>query len=174
MRDNSGITYGLLAGMAVVGYFLLFYFIDAQWMLSAGVTWSSLLIYLLFMVFACRKDVAEKEEPSFRVFLRSAFTVFVIANASYYLFYYLMFNVFDPSLADVQRDMLEASLARNENILTPAIKKTIEEQIQGDDFGVSFKDTFFGFAWGLIGGFILAAIVAAIFDRRKTVNLPTG
>ncbi|MEN0003454.1 MAG: DUF4199 domain-containing protein [Bacteroidota bacterium] len=172
MYQNSGIRYGIIAGIAVIAYFLLFYVIDRPLMLHVGVSWSSLLVYGTFMVLACQQLAKRQPAADLKAYLKPAFTVFVIANAAYYLFYYLLFNAIDPSMVEVQRGLLEATLERYDSSLGDAVKKQLSEQIQSDNFGVSFQDAFFGFAWSLIGGFVLALGVAFYFDRRKSVNLP--
>lgn len=92
---------GIIAGIAVVGYVLLFYYMDKKLALSASVRFSSLLVCALFMYLTI-KDV---REPDFKVLLRGAFAVFLIANALYYVFDYVLFNVIDKSLMDMEKEM---------------------------------------------------------------------
>ena len=92
---------GIIAGVAVIGYVLLFYYMDKKLALSASVRFSSLLVCALFMYLTI-KDV---KEPDFRVLLRGAFGVFLIANALYYVFDFVLFNHIDTSLIDLEKDM---------------------------------------------------------------------
>ena len=92
---------GIIAGIAVIGYVLLFYYMDKKLALSASVRFSSLLVCALFMYLTI-KDV---REPDFKVLLRGAFAVFLIANALYYVFDYVLFNVIDKSLMDMEKEM---------------------------------------------------------------------
>lgn len=63
---------GIIAGIAVVGYVLLFYYMDKASALGASVRFSSLLIYVLFMYLA----IKNVDSTDFKVLLRGAFGVF--------------------------------------------------------------------------------------------------
>jgi Ca2+/Na+ antiporter len=143
-------TYGILTGAGTVLYLLLFYFVDRSLFLNGGVTWSSLIIYLIFMFKAVREvRDAQGGELEFREALKPAFTVYFIANVIYYSFLYLMFNFFDPELVELQREMLEAG-----GIPT-----------DGQNLEMSATVTFFAFLQSLIAGFAFSAAVAAILRR---------
>ena len=128
-----------------MGFFLLFYFIDRALILSPWVWWGSLVIYLVFMFRAVRQTDAS----SFRESLTNAFLVFIVANALFYLFYYLLFSVFDPGLVDLQREILaDHPLWQDGN--TKA------------DLSVTIGRTVFSFVYSLIGGFFLTLGVAYV------------
>ena len=95
------ILYGIIAGIAVIGYVLLFYFMDNTWALGASVRFSSLLIYALFMYLG----IKDTNTTDFKVLLRGAFAIFLIANALYYVFDFVLFNYIDPSLIDIEKEM---------------------------------------------------------------------
>ena len=92
---------GIIAGVAVVGYVLLFYFFDKQWALTPSIRFSSLIVYALFMYLT----IKNVREPDFKVLLRGAFSVFLIANAIYYVFDFVLFNYIDKSLIDMEKEM---------------------------------------------------------------------
>lgn len=145
MKHRQAIINGTIAGILTVGYFLLFYFIDRPLILTAWVWWGSLVIYLLFMF----RVVQQLDTTAFRQSLQAAFLVFVLANAIFYLFYYLLFSVFDPGLVDLQREMLtDNPLWRDSNTVV--------------DLTVTVSRTLFSFSYSLIGGFLLALIVSAV------------
>lgn len=145
MKHRQGIINGIIAGVLTVGYFLLFYFIDRAFLLNPWVWWGSLVIFLIFMF----RVVRQIDSTTFRLNLQSAFLVFVIANAIFYLFYYLLFSVFDPGLVDLQREMLA------DNALWEGGNTEI-------DLSVTIGRVIFSFAYSLIGGFILALLVSAV------------
>jgi len=149
MKNQLGIINGLAAGILTVGCFLLLYFIDRPWILQAGLWWGSLIIYLTFMFRAARRVRGE----SFRSIVQVAFLVFITANAIFYVFYYLLFSVFDPGLVDLQREILAD-----------------HPMWQGDnsdpDLSVTLSRTLFSFVYSLIGGFILALLVSAVVRRK--------
>lgn len=128
-----------------MGAFLLFYFFHRPGVLSSGLWWGSLILYLLFMY----RAVQELGQTSFRNGVRAAFLVFVIANAMFYVFYYLLFGVFDPVLVDLQREMLTDS---------PFWQGGDTDM----DLTVTIGRTLFSFAYSLIGGFILALAITGI------------
>lgn len=145
MKHRQGIINGITAGILTVGYFLLFYFIDRAFLLNPWVWWGSLIIYLVFMF----RVVQQLDTTAFRQSLQAAFLVFVIANAIFYLFYYLLFSVFDPGLVDLQRELLAENPLWQDGNTEPDLSVTIGRVI-------------FSFAYSLIGGFILALLVSAV------------
>lgn len=148
MKHRQGLINGIAAGVSTVGYFLLFYFIDRALMLNAWVWWGSLVIYLIFMF----RAMQQTEAPSFRTSLQPTFLVFVLANGIFYLFYYLLFSVFDPGLVDLQREMLaDSSMWQDGNSQA--------------DLTVTLGRTVFSYVYSLIGGFILTLIVAGVGRR---------
>lgn len=145
MKHRQAIINGSLAGVLTVGYFLLFYFLDRAYLLNAWVWWGSLIIYLAFMF----RVVQQLDTTAFRQSLQAAFLVFVVANAIFYLFYYLLFSVFDPGLVDLQRELLQ------DNPLWQGGNTEV-------DLSVTLGRVIFSFAYSLIGGFILALLVSAV------------
>lgn len=141
---QASLRYGLIAGVGVVAYFLFFYAIQDALVLNPYVWWASLVLYLWAMQQAAKK---EGEKDAFLSFLKPAFTVFVIANAFFYCFYYFLFGVFDPSLVDLQREMLAANPRAPENLADI-------------DLAVTPTRIFFGYCSSLIGGFALAIGIA--------------
>lgn len=145
MKHRQGIINGLTAGILTLGLFLLSYFVDRALILNPWVWWGSLVIYLIFMF----RAVQQVDSTAFRRSVQAAFLVFVIANAIFYLFYYLLFSVFDPGLVDLQREMLaDNPLWQDDNTEV--------------DLSVTIGRTVFSFAYSLIGGFLLALIVSGV------------
>jgi hypothetical protein len=139
MKNKEGLINGLAAGGLTVGFFLLFYFTDRALILNPWVWWGSLVIYLVFMFRTVRRTTAS----SFRESLSSAFLTFVVANALFYLFYYLLFSVFDPGLVDLQREIL-------------ADHPMWQDNNSRADLSVTIGRTLFSFVYSLLGGFLLA------------------
>lgn len=146
--NRIGLKYGLIAGVGVIAYFLLFYSIDKGLMLHFGIWWSSMIIYLLAMIFAARKTGSFE----FRAKVQATFTTFLVANAAFYVFYYLLFGIIDPQLTELQREIL---------LQHPGIGGDIAQQ----DLHVTLGRSFFYFCRSLIGGFVLAAGMAALVNR---------
>jgi hypothetical protein len=142
------IKYGLPAGVSVVAYFLLFYAFGREIMLNYGVWWSSVLINLVAM------GLAVKNTPGFEFKdkLRSAFAVFAVSNALFYVFYYVLFGVIDPGLVELQYK-------------TIAGNPLFGEQLDLKELSITPGRTFFFYCRSLIGGFILSAAVAGVINR---------
>lgn len=143
-------TYGILAGAGTVLYLLLFYFADRSYFLNGAITWSSLIIYLVFMYKAVIEETKDLTgEIEFKDAIKPAFAVYAIANLIYYCFLYLMFNIFDPQLVDLQQELMAASGI----------------EIKGEDLKMTLFITFFAFIQSLVAGFAFSAILAAILRR---------
>ena len=87
---------GLWAGVGAIAYLLLFYVLHKAWMLHPLAYYSSLLIYLFFM-YRTAEAVRVKQGGviGWKEALRPAFTVFLLANVLFYLFYWAMHQL-DP------------------------------------------------------------------------------
>ena len=143
-------NYGILAGAGTVIYLLLFYFVNKSYFVNGLVTWSSLIIYLVFMYKAIIDERNERGgDIEFKDAVRPAFLVYVIANLIYYSFLYSMFNFFYPELVEIQREMME--------------KMGLETE--GNNLNMTLSMTFFAFIQSLIAGFAFSAILAAILKR---------
>lgn len=159
MKQNI-IKNGIIAGVVAIGYVLLFYYIRKEWIFTAGYTFSSLLIYLFFM-YQAAKDLGKED---FRIVLRIAFGVFVLANTLYYAFDYVLFNQIDPSLAILQKNVMI-------NYYSSGAKSVQEqnqmyESIQNADFH-NIKGIAFNFAKGAIGGFGLSILITYLIKRKE-------
>ncbi len=168
---NISLRYGLIAGVGTVAYFLLFYFINPRLMFSPWVSWSSLLLFMAGMWYGCKAFYEEqKERSSFRLYIREAFAVYVVANLVYYVFYYLLIDVFDPSLVSIQAEMGMESLERNKERLDPKQYEQIKETLENKDLCLKLNDVFLAFGNSAIGGFIIALSVAGIFNKSVEGN----
>ncbi|MCB0608428.1 MAG: DUF4199 family protein [Lewinellaceae bacterium] len=142
------IRFGAIAGTATVVLFLLFYWIDRPLVNHPALWWGSMILYLVFMY----RAVKSAAPGDFRSALQPAFLTFVVANALFYLFYYLLFGVFDPGLVDLQRETM---------VSDPRFGQAFENY----DLKVTLGNTFFRYCYSLIGGFILSLGVAAAGRR---------
>ena len=153
------ILYGIIAGMAVVGYVLLFYFMDKTLALGASVRFSSLLAYGLFMYLA----VKDTKSSDFKVLLRGAFVVFLIANALYYVFDFVLFNYIDPTLIDIEKEMAIELYRPN----TPINELYDMEQGIRNAVAHNFSSNALQFArWSIIG-FGLSLLVSYLIKRNN-------
>jgi len=165
MLNNIAVKQGILAGVGTVAYLLLFYFISPRLMLNVGVLWSTLIIYFVFMYRATSKVREEADFFPFQLAVRPPFTVFVLATLIYYTFYYLMFNVFDPGLLEIQYDLMVENAQRLTDLVGENQLKEQVEEFSLEDLKVTFKNVALGASRSLIGGFILSLIYAGLLRR---------
>lgn len=161
MNLNSiGIKYGTIAGIGVLLYFLLFYFIDKQMMLGTPVVWSSLLIYVVCMVWAVQKERSNKgNRINFRSALRTAFFVAVIANIIYVIAYYILMQVDSEALA-----ILKEMTVENHKRWLPE-SEPAEIDALYSNFKVDISATLLSFARSTIGSFFLALPIAFLLRK---------
>jgi len=148
--NNKAIRYGVFAGMLTVLYFELFFFYDKRVMLSPGVQWGSFVIFLVFMYKAGRDLViATPGELRTKDVLKPIFTVFVIANTIYYVYYYLLMNYFSPDLVAIQEEVI----------------KSYGGDLSTAKPDISMKSMLIGYSSGTIGGFIISLIMSIIAKK---------
>jgi membrane associated rhomboid family serine protease len=154
------IKYGIMAGLAVVGYFLLFYSINKTTMLGPSVQLPSYLVYFGFMFWAAKPYY----NSDFKGILKVAFGVFVIANLFYYAFDFYLFNYMDKSLIDLQKDIMLDYFEGAAKSVEEASLRT--QNIQSGDYH-SLKSLIYAYAKGAIGGFGMAILVAYFVKKMN-------
>jgi len=156
----------LIAGIGTVLYLLIFYAISPRLMLRSWVLWGSLIIYLICMVLACYRERERiKGYYPLQSALKTAFAVFVAANVIYYAFYYVLFNIVDPGLVDLQRELMLESMDRNAGLIGKGNAEKLMREYAEGDLRVTLSQLALGFAQGLIGGFLLSLAVAGVMKR---------
>ena len=163
---------GILGGIAVVFYFAILYFSNKALFLNPGLQWSALVIYLVFMYQAavadCKLHGAERD---FRELVRTPFLVFLLINFAYYLFFYAL------HLAD--KSLIVMELDANIQMLQAQIQAGTGDPVEANNLRLQIADlekikaapnqplgpVLMQMAQGAIGGFGLAAVIAAILRR---------
>lgn len=157
-----GVKYGLLAGAARVALFLLLFFLNKEWMLSYTVYYLSVLLVIIAMYLATSREGELAETYPTQAALRTAFLTFVVANAVFYSFYFIIHQL-DPSLAEIQKEMARAFYP----MITPKDQlETALEALEKTDFTLTLSQTLFRYARSLIAGFILAGGIGYVTRRN--------
>ncbi len=170
--QTSALRTGLLAAGAVVGYFLLFYFIDKKLFLNPAVSWASMGIYLAFMWRAAAGERARfGASAEFKALLRAAFLVFLLANLAYWLLFYgvaLADSDLTDFLKNLRRDEIRAALEKGtgDPALGASMQKELAE-IEKNGFRIGLGDVLLRMSMGAIGGFLLSAGVGFLVARRE-------
>ncbi|RME93848.1 MAG: DUF4199 family protein [Bacteroidetes bacterium] len=142
----AGVRWGIIAGVIVVGLFVVAYFLKREWVLSRGLWLGTTLVYMLAMYRA--QEPVRGQDP--RAYIQPGFLTFVVANALFYLFYHLLFAVFDPGLVELQAAALSAAGQDPDKAQIPTP-----------------GSTFFTYAQSLIFGFVLAAAIGLGLRARS-------
>ncbi|MEM6380157.1 MAG: DUF4199 domain-containing protein, partial [Bacteroidota bacterium] len=153
MNRRISITYGIIAGVATVGYYLLFYFIDRASFFNLYIWWGGILPVLLFMWFGiAAQRKANGGELTFSTALTTSFLIFMISGLLFYIFYFILIKT-DPELLKIQQETALANLERisdgNDKDLRP-YQEFYEEQ----DLSIKIRPLVFRYVQSLIGGFI--------------------
>jgi len=170
--NSNALRYGLFAGLGTIVVMLLLYMLNAEmifgWALQA--TW---LIYLFCMYKAV--DDTKNENDGFislKEGFTAAFIVFAVANLLYIVFYYVLVNVIDPSLMDIQ---IEKGIEAVEKVAEFAgmSEEELDDAIAEVEKGMqpSISQTLLGYLMSLIGGAIPSVIMAAIFKKERPMHL---
>jgi Ca2+/Na+ antiporter len=163
MKNNKrNILYGVLAAAGAIVYLLAIYGASPSAMLGPLAQWSSLLVYIGFMLAAAR--FAQPADLKGR--LRTAFVVFIIANSIYYVYYYFMYNYVDVGLPELHRsrDLQALEQMNAKGLLTDAYQQNLE-RIKEADYRVTPGNAIFGLVRSLIGGFLLSLGVAYYSEK---------
>lgn len=148
--QQTSVKYGIIAGMAIVLYLLVFHQMERALVLNPLVYWSTLLFAVIGMIAAVRKERSEKGgHISRKEAIKPAFLVFVLAMLIFNLFVFVLFNYLDPGLPDVQKQMMEAA----------------GREVKDLDFKMTFGRMMVGYAFSLIGGFFVSFLVASLHAK---------
>lgn len=164
---NPGVRYGLLGGITVVFYFTILYFVSKELFLNTWLYWGSTAIYLVFMWQAAGEDCGEKGiVRDFREILRIPFIVFLLINLFFWLFWYTL-HLADPELlkmeAAMKMDYMQKQLAGGPG--DPQQANQLRDQIQvleKEGLNLTMGVVFVQMGFGALGGFLLAAGIAAL------------
>jgi len=134
-------------------------------MLSMWVYWTPLIFYLFFMSKSClEKRASHGGNLIFKDAVRTAFVTFLVANAVFYIFNFLLFNFVDPEMVDIQMEMAKELYPK---ILPKEQAKDMIQTMKKEGFEMSLPNSIFAYAKGAIGGFVLSLIVAGITRREE-------
>lgn len=161
-RNIKGLIYGILAGVGLVLYFLLFYFLDKNMMMSLWVSWSSILI-LIVCAFITVYQQREANEGiiTFKDGLKTGFLVTVIANLIFYAFFFIIVK----SDADLVTILEQQSIDFYKKYGTKEQLEKIDQEMK--DFKFGFSDLLLSLAKSTIGGFFIALLPAFIFKKLE-------
>ncbi len=166
MKKHTAWFYGIIAGVATIGYYLLFYALEPRLFFHLGVYWSSFLIPLAAMVWAGRQERQGREDYPWQIALRTPFAVYAYAALLYHLFYFLFFNYGDPNLVDIQADVLLENLEKSWAYLGDRQAESLRREIESAPAGLTPGAALLAFARSLLGGFLLSLFIAFVLRKE--------
>ncbi len=170
--QSNGFKNGLIAAGTVVAYFLAFYFFDKKWFLNTAVSWSSMLFYVALMFKAeMDENAAFGGKIAFKPALRAGFQVFLMANVAYWFLFYGL-CLADPDLTDHLKNLRLAEIQRQVTAGTgdPQLSNEMMKEaaeIRKTGFQIGLGDVLLRLSMGLLGGFVIAAVIA-FFVKNKS------
>ncbi len=161
--ENPSVKWGLIAGLGVMITSLLFYLVNVNWFFSIS-SYVSWIVYIACMVFAVKDMRGKHGFISFKDAFSTAFIVYAISSLMYFIFYYLMFNVIDPGLAEIQQEIAREAMESFSSFMT---EEQIEEAMaRVEDQSMNIGTLGVGYLFNLIfPGAIMAAIIAIILKK---------
>ncbi len=165
MKDNFAVKFGMLAGLGTIIFLFLFYWIDKKLILSPEIIWSTMFLYLLGMYMAPIEERKLNEGYlDFKTALRASFIVWIVANAIYHCFNYVLYNFLDPEMLNIQKQYVRDNAANLEGLMGEENYELFIANI--DNMNYNFATVLMAYLTALIGGFILAAIIARLVRRN--------
>lgn len=165
MKDNYAVKFGVLAGLGTIVFLFLFYWIDKKLILSPEIIWSTMLLYLIGMYMA---PIEERKDNGgyldFKTALRSAFIVWIVANAIYHAFNYALYNFLDTDMLNIQKQYMRDNMSKMEGLLGEENFTSFMDNIELMNY--NFITVLTAYLSSLIGGFIIAAIIGRIVRRQ--------
>ena len=150
--------HGIGTGIVTIAYAFLIFTAQKQGFFSSWFYVTSLFVYGFGMYLGAKQVIFE----DFKGVLRTAFSIFLVANALYYVFDFVLFNYIDKTLAAFQADAAIAYLKPN-TPLEEQIK--MEENIRSADIH-NVPSLLKNYLRGAIGGFVLSVLVTYLIKRK--------
>jgi len=164
MIKDISIRYGLIAGVATSGYYLLFYLINKSMMLQPAIYWSSLIPLLTCMYLGSRAyGQSQSGDYGLTQALKTSFTIYTLGAALLYLLiYYLLYQIADPSLLEMEQDIALQRLEANKGNFSDQQYDRLRESLEN----TSSRNLLLNLGQSLVGGFIFSLIIA-YFTKDK-------
>lgn len=167
MESNQVRWAGIFAGIATIGYYLVFYAINPRLIFQLGVFWFSMIFPLAAMGYIAWKQRSHAEGPvALNALLRNVFQVYVLSALFYHVLYFILFNFADTGLAQIQQDVLLENLENNRKLLGERNADALQRDMESGLPTLSLGTALFSFARSLIAGFILSLLFAFAFRKE--------
>lgn len=169
MFNKPGVKNGLLTGVTILIFSHVCYMFNRS-MIITGLAYVTYLIPIFFMFRAAKEEKKLNEGLlSFGEALKVTFLTFVIGFFFYALYTYIMFNVVDPSLMDLTKEIsINQAEMVGEYFGIEDQLENLPEEIDKQDLKMNFNMVLMNYLVALIfPGFIYALIVSSITKKES-------
>ena len=168
--NQNAVRNGWMLGVSLIIISLVFYLISP----NAFFTYASWVGFVAYIYFLYRAGVDERNEQggyiSFGEAFKVSFVALVIGSAIYWVFYYILFNFIDPSLADTQKQIAMEAMEKMSGLIGQEGYERMMEEMEKQDFGASIGRTLSSFAFSLILPGALFCLIIALIVRKKNTE----
>lgn len=165
--SNPGLSYGLIAGLAIIVLTVLLYLGGVDYFLGPF-AYSSYVIVIVLAVMAALKRKKENGYLQFQEALKITFSVFAIAFLMQVIFNYILMNHIDTGFRDA---LTQATFDKMEGMMKRfgATDEQIDKQLETamKDNPHSLKNAMLGYGIWCIVFFIVSLIISAIVKKNK-------
>lgn len=165
MSRKISLTYGLIAGVVTVGYYLLLYFSNREGFFNLYTWWAGLVPMLAFMILGTYQLRKVQSDLNLSTALQTSFMIFVLASLFFYVFYYVLLKYLDPDMLRIQQETALENLERFSRGRGDDME-AYEEYYQESGLNISLGTVIFRYLQSLIGGFILSLGIAFVLKRK--------
>ena len=159
-----GWLYGFAGSGALVGTMALVYGQSRAFFLSPVFQWSLVIIYLGAMALSLlRRPQLPQPEA-----IRTALIVFVCVSGAYYGYTYLLYEVFDPELYQLQSELMIENAERYQTGSPGRFEETPAELYAPARLQYTLSGIAFNFALSCLSGAAVAYLLGTLLGRKET------
>ncbi|GAA5224842.1 DUF4199 domain-containing protein [Membranihabitans marinus] len=170
MNSKRTVLLGVMAGVAVALIMLVIDFINNQLLVTPSMSYFPTLVLIFAMFFAVREEKKQREYFPFSEVFKTALVPFIIGNAIYLFFNFLLYNYIDPALGDMAKEraleIFDSGLMNN--FMSEEQMETMIETIQENTFRPTLMEAFTGYALSLIVPGALVALLLSLIYRTRS------
>lgn len=156
-----GIAYGFAGGGVVVATMALVYSQSREAFLSPLFQWSLIVVYLVAMTLA-----ALRRPPAPRtVAVRAALICYLLVSASYYLYTYLLYEVFDPDLYGLQSELMIANAERFQSGQPGRLSDSPAVVYAPERLRYTLSGIAYNYAFGALSGAAVSFLLGTLLGR---------
>ncbi len=170
--NNFSVKYGVLGAMALIVATLVLWFISPKALLNWS-SWAGLIIFV-YSLYLTGKEAKWRNEGfiSFGDMFKYMFLTSVVFAIIGVLFNHILFNIIDPGLADVQKEMAMEGIEKMRDLMGDSeMVEAMEESMEAESFALTPMKSLISLVSYIIGGAIVSAIMAAIMKKKKPIDL---